>query len=104
VIRVDESHAGQTITGAVGETVELSLGEKPTTGHLWALLSGGAPVCSFLGSSFAPSTTRPGAGGTRRWSFRFDQTGDAEIALAYRRAWESSAAPVREFRLRVRGL
>ena len=103
MIRVDESHAGQTVSGAVGETLEVVLGEKPTTGHLWELLSGGAPVCSLVDSSFAPSSALPGAGGLRRWTFRLEQTGDSEIALVHRRAWEGSAAPGREFRFRVRG-
>ena len=100
--RVDETHSGQTIREAVGETVELSLGERPTTGHLWEVVSDGDPVCSLQGSSFAPSSGRPGAGGVRRWTFRVDRPGDAEIALVYRRPWEK-AARGREFRLRVRG-
>ncbi len=101
--RVDETHSGQTVREAVGETVELSLGEKPTTGHLWEVVSGGDPVCSLQGTSFAPSSGRPGAGGVRRWTFRVDRSGLAEIALVYRRAWET-AAPAREFRIRVRGV
>lgn len=101
--RVDETHSGQTIREAVGETIELSLGERPTTGHLWEVVSGGDPVCSLQGSSFAPSSGRPGAGGVRRWTFRVDRPGDAEIALVYRRPWEKAARD-REFHIRVRGL
>jgi len=102
VTRLDESHSGQTLRAAVGETLELSLGEKPTTGHRWEVVSSGDPVCSLRETSFAPTSMRPGGGGVRRFAFDLEGAGEGEIVLVYRRAWEKGKG-AREFRLRVLG-
>ena len=102
MIQVDRSDNGREVTIAVGEIVEISLAENPTTGFRWDLEVKPDPACTLVRSAFEPATGPPGKGGTRRWRFRAVRSGTGEVVLEYRRPWERDAPPRRTFKLSLR--
>jgi predicted secreted protein len=92
VIALDETAAGSTIDLTIGEEVQLSLGENPTTGFRWRLPPAGAPdVVALVGDRFAPGG-RTGQGGVRVLRLRGARAGTARLALALGRSWQADAA------------
>jgi inhibitor of cysteine peptidase len=96
-----ETADGQTVVVRVGEEVELSLPENPTTGFSWELSPGADAPYRLRREWFDATQGRVGAGGTRHWQFEATNVGQGTIALSYRRAWESATAPTRTFALHV---
>ena len=103
MVQVDQSYNGHEVTLAVGQVMELSLHENPTTGFRWDLKTKAEPECELVASTFDPPPgERPGNGGIRRWQFRAVHPGSGEIELEYRRPWEKDAAPAKVYKLDVR--
>lgn len=102
MMQVDRSYNGRQVTLAVGEVVEISLAENPTTGFRWDLKVKPEPACAFVKSTFEPATGPPGKGGTHRWQFQAVRSGTGEIELEYRRPWEHNTPPAQTFKLSVR--
>jgi inhibitor of cysteine peptidase len=102
MIHVGQSDNGHEVTLAMGQILELSLAENPTTGFRWDLKTKAEPACELVDSTFNPPAGRPGNGGTHRWQFRAVHSGNGEIELEYRRSWEKDAAPAKVYKLGVR--
>jgi predicted secreted protein len=99
---LDESANGREIHLRRGETFEVRLHERPTTGFRWRLMSDGAPACVLVGDAFeAPTSSAPGSPGQHSWRFRVERAGQAIIELAALRPWDQDASPARVFRLTV---
>lgn len=101
MMQVDRSYNEREVTLAIGEVVEISLAENPTTGFRWGLRVGPEPTCSLVKSWFEPAVGAPGKGGTRRWQFQAERSGTGEIKLEYRRPWELETPPGQMFKLSV---
>lgn len=94
---------GREVRLSCGETFELRLVERPTTGFRWQLVSDGAPTCLLVRQSFhASQPAVPGRAGHRSWIFRIDRPGRATIELVHCRTWEGGTPPADAFRLTVR--
>lgn len=102
MMHVDQSHNGHEVTLAVGQAMELSLSENPTTGFRWDLKTKAEPACELVASTFEPRGGHPGNGGIHRWQFRAVHSGSGEIELEYRRPWEKDAAPAKVYKLGIR--
>lgn len=90
--RLDENHDRRPVDLAVGETLELSLPENPTTGHRWHFDPAPPAVLKVESDHFEPPHGALGAGGRRRWTFRAQEPGEGTLKLVYRRSWEKTAA------------
>ena len=90
--QLDENHDGVQVDLAVGETLELSLLENPTTGYHWQFDPTPPPVLEVISDTFEPPDGALGAGGRRRWTFRAMWPGEGTLYLTYRRSWETTAA------------
>jgi len=101
MIHIDAHSSGQQVSLRVGDTVEISLAENPTTGFRWDLQSKAEPACKLLKSSFEPAKVVPGRGGTHFWQFQAVQAGTGKIELEYRRPWEQDSPPSRVFTLSI---
>lgn len=77
---VAESGAARIIL-AVGDTLDLSLGENPSTGYRWQLRSSLNDVLELTSASFETGGEQPGAGGRRTFSFRALAAGDVRVEL-----------------------
>lgn len=99
--RIDEHDAGRETGMAVGDTLELCLGENPTTGYRWYVEWGGEPVSAALDDAYEPSADRPGSGGRRCWRFQAVRAGSALLTVRSRRHWEQGEAQVLSFPVRV---
>jgi predicted secreted protein len=76
-----------TVTARAGEAL-LSLGESPTTGHLWRLADL-PPEVEMLGTEFRPAPTeRLGAPGERRFRLRSRSSGTFRFAAELARGDE----------------
>jgi len=102
MVHVDQNDNGHEVTLAVGQVMELSLHENPTTGFRWDLKTKAEPACELVESTFNPPGGPPGNGGMHRWQFRAVQSGSGEIEREYRRPWEKDAAPAKVYKLSVR--
>jgi inhibitor of cysteine peptidase len=97
-----ESADGREISLSPGESFEVCLEERPTTGFRWQIVSDGAPLCVLVSDSFAaPKSHVPGRAGHHSWTFRIEHPGRATVELASRRPWEKQKPPARAFRLTV---
>jgi len=99
-VELGEQANGGQVEVALGAQLTVSLSERPTTGFRWQPVSTGEPALRLIGDRSQPATGL-GAAGTRILQFEAAQPGEATIDLAYRRAWETDAAPARRFSLRV---
>jgi inhibitor of cysteine peptidase len=101
-MKVDESSDNNAVTVPVGDTIELSLAENPTTGFRWTLASSGAPVCALKGDDFVPAAgQKPGEGGRHNFTFLVCQAGESTITLHSARKWAGGDGG-RDFTLNVR--
>jgi len=98
--RVDASSDGQLVTLAVGEELQLSLPERPTTGYRWRLESDGSPACAVAGDRFEPESQLAGAGGVRTWVLRAVAPGQTQLSAVSARSWGASP-PAATFQLRI---
>lgn len=122
MLHIDESYSGRTVKLVVGESLEISLAENPTTGYLWRLpdaakdaakdagkdaASGVATAaansaCLFVKDSYEPGRAGvAGQGGVHRWQYQAIESGTCKIELEYRRSWEKDKLPERTFRIQV---
>ena len=104
MLRLDESADGREIELSVGQEMELTLGENPTTGYRWKLISAGEPACALVNDAYhPPAEGRPGQGGSRVWLFRAARAGRSLMEVVYGpRVSRSDGPPARTFTLRVR--
>ena len=102
MVQVDRSANNTQTALALGQTLEISLSENPTTGFRWELKAAGEPVCAARGDNFDAPPPGVGKGGTHRWRFEAVAKGTGNIELVYRRAWEQDKPPAETFRLTVR--
>jgi inhibitor of cysteine peptidase len=102
MVQVDRSANNTETALAVGQTLEISLAENPTTGFRWELKATGEPACAPRGDTFDAPAAGVGKSGTHRWRFEAVGKGTGTIELAYRRSWEQDKPPAETFRLTVR--
>lgn len=101
MMEADKSYDGREMTMHVGDSLNLSLAENPSTGFRWELKIKPEPEFEVLSDAFESNAGSPGAGGTHRWQWKAVRTGSASIQLEYRRPWETNAAPGQVFRLNL---
>jgi len=101
-MQFDEQRNGDEVDLRLGAEFDVSLAEQPTTGFRWHVVESGEPACHLCGDTFDADASRHGASGVRVLRFETVQPGEGQIQLAYRRGWETDAAPARQFKLRVR--
>jgi inhibitor of cysteine peptidase len=103
VVALTESQNASTIEITNGQNLEIRLPLQGGTGFSWALeRTPSAPV--RLVSSQLLSTegaSRPGGTQTQLFVFATDAAGSGDIALDYRRPWETNAPPARTFTVHV---
>jgi len=93
-----EADAGRTVEVVPGTAVQLRLPENPSTGYRWVMTMAPASCLKIGMDSFelAAEATAPGAGGVRVIAIASLSAPACELALAYRRPWETAAPPVSE--------
>jgi len=103
MLQLDQKDNNTEVIIAVGQALEISLAENPSTGFRWELQTSGEPSCTLVGVTFdAPSPAAVGRGGTRRWQFKGSREGLGTIELIYRRASERDRPPAQTFKLTTR--
>jgi inhibitor of cysteine peptidase len=92
-----EADAGRTVEVAPGKAVQLRLPENPTTGYRWVMTMTPAS-CLEIGSNGFDRDPKapPGAGGVRVVAIASVTAPACELALAYRRPWETDAPAASE--------
>ncbi len=100
-IEVTQSDNGTSLQASVGDTLSVRLPENPTTGYRWQQDSATEGIIA-VGDAFTPSSTSPGAGGTRLLRFSLDAAEGLPLRLSLRRAWEDSTrSPQETFELHL---
>src|SRR5262245_6253537 len=102
ILRLDQIADNTDVALTIGQELEVTLDENPSTGFRWHLLSGAEPECVLLADNLEPpSEATPGRGGTHRWRFKAASAGSGRIEMAYRQPMERDQAPARTFTLSV---
>lgn len=92
---------GSALNVQSGDSFQIRLPEKPTTGYRWELADWDKSVARKTRDQFSPpTTTQPGAGGEHVWEFVADAPGKTILRLDNRRAWETGS-PAQSFSLKV---
>lgn len=100
MIEIGEADNGGECSLQIGDVMELTLAENPTTGYRLALRAPVGPVLEVTADSFAhPSTGLIGAGGLHSWRFRALEEGRVVLAIDNRRSWEPT--PVGTFKITI---
>jgi inhibitor of cysteine peptidase len=85
ITSVGEADSGKTIDASVGDTIEVTLDENPSTGYQWEMTaSAGLKQTSTEYQGPTESPAQPGAGGVHVWKYSVDQAGTQTIGGVYR--------------------
>lgn len=102
MLLIQQDNNGQTFDTKVGQVFEIRLPENPTTGFRWTVTADKS-ACSVVRDEFhSPQPAPPGASGEHTWEFKAVAPGDCEIALSYRRPWQTEGQPAQAFKVHVR--
>lgn len=90
-MRLTQGDAGARREVRVGEPIEVTLPEAPTTGYRWEA-DVDPRVVRQLDDRFAPPGEARGGAGERAMTFEALHPGPARIRLVLRRSWEQEPA------------
>jgi predicted secreted protein len=94
-----DSDNNSTINCAVGDTVDIMLSAKPSTGFLWQSTDVSAGKLIKMQYDATTSDDKPGASRNVRFRYLIEQSGT--FALNYARQWDESATPIKWFSVSV---
>ena len=88
--QIAEASNGIPLTVAVGDEVELTLKENPTSGYRWSV-DGLPPTLEPLSDTFAPGQSL-GQPGHRTLCWKALRAGQAHVHVSLQRTWGTPAA------------
>jgi inhibitor of cysteine peptidase len=91
VLHVDERNAADVVKMALGDILEVSLPENPTTGYRWSMTMDDKHVVAEAIEEPSRGRNPHGATGLHRWHLRASHLGRTEISFALSRSWEAKA-------------
>lgn len=99
----NEDDNGQTITLAVGDTLQISLPENRSTGYLWSMAANDEAILSLTAEPVyeIEGEPMPGAGGRVTFTFAAAVPGEVALQLINSRSFETDVPPVETFELAV---
>jgi inhibitor of cysteine peptidase len=83
-----------------GEDFTIKLESNPTTGYKWQPTYDDTYV-KLISNDFMQATKLMGAGGLERFIFRAVKSGNTEIEMLYKRAWEKKAIKSRKITVNI---
>ncbi len=90
--QIDHSYHNQDLQIRVGDTLQITLDEIPTTGYIWVLVTAQPEFLSLLSDDFVHigqgTTPAAGAGGKRQLVYKALQKGEGYLSFVKRRPWE----------------
>jgi inhibitor of cysteine peptidase len=101
MVTVDRKANNTQVVLTIGEDLQVTLPENPTTGFRWQLEASGEPLLQLLDEDFDSSAVAAGSGGNRRWRFKAVHKGATTIEMVYRRIWQKGQSPAETFRLTI---
>jgi inhibitor of cysteine peptidase len=103
VVTLTQTDQGKSVRVGVGEKVEVTLPENPTTGFQWALEPNPDQILKLEGSTYVPPApqTKPGGGGTQIFSFSGQTPGTATLQFKLWREWQGDASVRQRFSVTV---
>jgi len=102
-IMLKQSDSGKTVDAQVGEIIEVSLKENPSTGYRWAIDQGDGQIAQMHGTEYhrGTSANAMGAGGQRIFSFIMKRAGRVTVRLKLWQAWEGDTSVVERFDINI---
>ncbi len=99
----DENDNGQTVTMAVGDALQLSLPENPSTGYVWSVVTNNETILRPDDDpAYTPvGTVMPGSGGRVTFSFTAVAQGSVNLQLILARPQETAVEAAETFALAV---
>jgi predicted secreted protein len=103
LLKLDESFRGDRVKLGVGETLQIELSEKRTSGFRWRLTEEAAMDLKVISDEFvAPATTDPpGTAGIHTWKLEAKKEGTTKLEFEYSRSWEGSDKATRKFAVTI---
>lgn len=107
-VSVDETDNGGAVTVPARGTLQVSLVGNPSTGYSWNVVDDaggileqiGEPTTQEVDSGAPPGTA---VGQSVRQTFQFDavKSGSGELKMEYKRSWETTVPPEKEYSITV---
>jgi predicted secreted protein len=105
-MQIDHSYHNQDLQIRVGDTLQITLDEIPTTGYMWVLVTDQPAFLSLLSDDFIHpsqnSTPVAGAGGKRQMVYKALQKGEGFLSYVKRRPWEGGEVSDERFTISVK--
>ncbi len=98
---VEVRQAGSHVAVVPGDRVVIRVEENATTGYQWSVARTPDPLELESSELALPQAPAPGAAGERRFVFRAHRSGQGELLLTLRRAWEVGESPAATFDVHV---
>lgn len=100
---VSTADNGKTIAIRPGQSILIKLPAQFGTGYSWQLVNPKNKdlVIVERPPSESESPHEPGSTQTQVFRLSFTGSGEADVVLHYRRPWETSAVPLKTFRIKV---
>jgi predicted secreted protein len=106
MMQIDHSYHNQDLQIRVGDTLQISLDEIPTTGYIWVLVTEKPAFLSLLSDNFLHpghgTTAVAGAGGKRQLVYKALQKGEGFLSFVKRRPWEGGEISDERFTISVK--
>ena len=103
-VKIDEKNAGDKVTLAVGQQMEITLASNPTTGLSWDVADD-AGIVKLIGEPSYIQDPGPtgmvGRGGAERLTFEATKSGSGTLVLEYRRPVKKRVEPEKSFEVPV---
>jgi inhibitor of cysteine peptidase len=93
---------GSVVNARVGDTIELTLPETPSTGYRWEVEAFDAAHIDVAPAGMQhEADAGVGGGGIRSWRLRVLRSGATNVTFVQRRPWERADAAVDRFAIAV---
>jgi len=102
VIILEEKNSDQAIDAYVGQILELRLGAHPSTGYVWEFTASEHSILQIVDRWFEPESDLVGSPGEEIIRLQVTGRGSTQVHLAYRRPWDATDLPAKEFTINVR--
>ena len=98
---LSESDNGRTVELQVGDKLDVTLNENPSTGFTWEIGSVDEAIIKQVGESEFKPGTGIGASGQRTFHFEAVASGQSDLQLVYHRPFETNAPPSSTFEVTI---
>jgi inhibitor of cysteine peptidase len=101
VVDMDGNNTTESISLKLGEELNISLESNPTTGYMWNATFDQSKIEQVNYNYEPASPGLTGSGGIETFTFKAVASGETELVMRYKRAWEEEAIKERIYQITI---